>query len=153
MEEILKIFENHIGGTVMLLLTIMVLLFVFKSILQSFGIGKGYYKKLEGKLKRQAVVSHIIIRIVNEFRHLLASFVILSFILIIVLIIIVVESNEKMDALRLGLTSFSGILGTIVGFYFSEKLKSKEPSFDEEITEEDLEQSDNENDPVEELNL
>ena len=153
MEEILKILESHIWGTVLLLLIIIVLLLVIKSIIQSFGLGRGYDKKLESKLKRQAVVSHVILKIVDQFRHLLASLVILSFVFIIIIILIVIKSDERMDALQLGLSSFSGILGTIVGFYFSEKLKPKEPSLDDEITEEDLEQSDNESDPIEEVNL
>lgn len=143
MEALLSAVEEHKIGVIILVVSIAILLYVLRRFLQAFGVGRKSRKVIEARIQFQAVISQVIMKIIDQFRHFLAALVVVIFAILTITMVLVID-NDRLGALQLIISAFTGLLGTVLGFYFGEKSKTPVSSFEEVITDEDLEQGDTE---------
>jgi purine-cytosine permease-like protein len=155
MEDLLRLIETYWFGFILLLVALVVLSLITIRFLNLFGITVGYSQVLNARLRFRNAISKIFTEIIDEFRHVVAVVVLALFLIvfIITLLSFAEEADQRMQALNLMLTTFSGIIGTIVGFYFSEKGKQGNNLEGDIVTDEDLVQGDRETitDSIEEI--
>jgi hypothetical protein len=91
---------------------------------------KGRFQRREGPADRQTlryVFADLLVKIIDDFRHLLALVIVLIFALALTyaLVLVAYEPTARIDAtgkaLQAVVSSLGGLIGAIIGYYFGEK--------------------------------
>jgi len=127
MSEFLKTLEDHWVGVMVLLTMLLFLMFVFNWLSRIFNWGR-YGKTLDHALRQGGqhdlgnAWTDFLIKIITEFRHLLALVIVLIF--ASALIFAMYTANGDMEdlskALQVVTATLGGLVGSIIGYYFGE---------------------------------
>jgi hypothetical protein len=114
-------------GIFVLLVCLLVLAFVVQWLIWMFGLGRFKATRVRGRRDTLSFVfADLMVKIINDFRHLLALIVVAIF-AIALITVLALASNEadSLAALSTGLqavvSAFGGLIGAIIGYYFGER--------------------------------
>ncbi len=130
MESFFKYFENNGAGIFVFIICLFAIVLIIKWVAYIFRFGR--YRDNESfvdekgqeinNYKLRFVIADLLVKIINDFRHLLALVIMTIFGLS--LWYVLYKSNgtfeQLKDSLQVVIASFGGIVGTIIGYYFGE---------------------------------
>ncbi|MCB9165209.1 MAG: hypothetical protein H6590_01240 [Flavobacteriales bacterium] len=131
MTEFLKTLEEHWVGVMVLLAMLLFIMIVFNWLSRIFNWGR-YGKTLDHALRSGAqrdlgnAWTDFLVKIITEFRHLLALVIVLIFASALVYAMYAAEGNmdDLATALQVVTATLGGLVGSIIGYYFGESKAS-----------------------------
>jgi hypothetical protein len=125
--EFLALVGDQWRGILILLACLLVLTFVIKKLCWVFAWGR--FKALPaagGRDTLSFVFADLLVKIINDFRHLLALIVVMIFAAALINVLVLAwNRTESLDVLSTGLqavvSAFGGLIGAIIGYYFGER--------------------------------
>lgn len=128
MNEFLEFFASNWRGILVFLLLVAVAVVLLQWIAWIFSLGRfSGPSPARGETPLRHVFADLVVKIIDDFRHLLALIVILIFALALtyVLALVAYEQNDRIGAASSALqavsSSMGGLIGAIIGYYFGEK--------------------------------
>jgi len=124
LERFLLFLEINVIGIIVTVFLIWFILFTIKFLASVFGWGR--FKGQEMKTSQvYGIIRHLLVTIINDFRHLLALIITLIFAVILIYMVIT-ETQDKSGALQTVMASIGTLITAILGYYFGESsLKKK----------------------------
>lgn len=143
MSNFLNYFAAHSAGILMLILCLLVLTLLINWLARIFN--KGRFSRTLSTRREDSLrflISDAAVKIINDFRHLLALVIILIFALALAYALIRAGSqpgdniNNMKEALQAVVATLGGLVGSIIGYYFGESAVSKalEPGANQQQT-------------------
>lgn len=128
MANFLDFLNVHRGGILILLLSLLVLNMMVQWLAWIFALGR--YSGSSSQPREQTlsyVMADAVVKIINDFRHLLALIIVLIFAL--ALAYAMVQGRETIadmqEALQTVVATLGGLVGSIIGYYFGESAVAK----------------------------
>lgn len=128
MADFLDYLDAHRGGILILILCLLFLAFLAQWIAWIFSLGR--FSSNNGQPSGQAlrfVFSEAAVKIINDFRHLLALIVVVIFGLALGYAMFQARSTlaDMKEALQAVVATLGGLVGSIIGYYFGESTVTK----------------------------
>ena len=122
LKTIFGFFQDYWGGILVFALLVVFILKVVDVLGRIFGWGIYKDLKYNSKDGLQYLILEFFIKIVNDFRHLLAIivFLIFGFSLIYFVTYPDIAYEERLDGLKTVVAVLGGLTGSIIGYYFGE---------------------------------
>lgn len=131
MIELVDFFEVHWRGFLTLALVATFVVSMIRYLLWMFGCGRfSVVTDREQQQTLRFVFADLLVKIINDFRHLLALIVVLIFALALGYALAVsVHQSDPIDAMSKSMqavvSSMGSLIGAIIGYYFGEKAGEK----------------------------
>ncbi len=85
-----------------------------------FGLGR--FKNIEAQKDNiEYIITNFFVNLINDFRHLLALMIVFVFAITLFYVLYKTGATELGEAMQQVSSTFSGLIGAIIGFYFGEK--------------------------------
>ena len=144
MERLFTFLQTYYGGILFLLFCLFCIAFLVQWFAWMFGKGRFRVVAADEKTgsgsttRLRYLFSNAIVKIINDFRHLLASAIILIFALALLYSLWKAGSlsvgadsasviNNMKEALQTVVATLGGLVGSIIGYYFGESSAAKGP--------------------------
>jgi hypothetical protein len=132
MAQVIDFFALHWRGFLVLGFTLVGIVVLVQWLAWIFVWGR-FRKSVEpvGRQTLRYVFADLLVKIIDDFRHLLALVIVLIFAgaLVYSLVLVAYESTGRLDAtakaLQAVVSSLGGLIGAIIGYYFGEKAGEK----------------------------
>ncbi len=163
MENLFGYLERNTIGIAVFLLILLSLLFIIRSVAYTFGLGRYKRDPRVATPREQSSVAtpfeqpsiryifaELAVKIINDFRHLLALVIVGIFGLSLAYGLYAAEDfDNRIDTLQAIVAVFGGIVGSIIGYYFGESaakapMINDSPGIDDggDVTQDDEDNSD-----------
>jgi hypothetical protein len=133
MGETLRFVADHRSGIWVLLVTLVVLCVVLQWCCWIFRLGRFRVDAVMGTRQPNPlrfVVAEFFVRLINDFRHLLALIVVFMFALALFTAMMPGMLDRDLNSMKDGLqavaAALAGLIGSIIGYYFGESAGRKE---------------------------
>lgn len=121
--KLMSFFADNITGIIMAIIVVLTLLYSINFLASIFGWGR--YKDQPLKSSQvYGIIRHLLVTIINDFRHLLALIITLIFAAVLVYMV-VSEQGDKSDALQTVMATIGTLITAILGYYFGESSRKK----------------------------
>ena len=134
--------ESYRGGVLVFLLCLATLALLVQWTAWIFSLGR-FRAAVARKDALRNVLADLLVKIIDDFRHLLALVIVLIFALVLAFALIRAGSDidDITDALQVVTSTMGGLIGSIIGYYFGESAARKSlTSESEEEKSEEVEQ-------------
>lgn len=129
MTDFFKFFADHWVGMLVLFSCLAVVIFFIQWIAWVFQWGRFKIGKDGEPSKLRFILGDLVVKIIDDFRHLLALIIVLIFIFTLGYVMARAgEYTNIKDALQTVVASLGGLIGTIIGYYFGESAARKAKS-------------------------
>jgi hypothetical protein len=136
MNQMLSYLDQNSGGIYVLLIVIFAIVLVVQWIWWIFGWGrfasdwKAEYQSQSRRSREGSVkymLTQLVVKIINDFRHLLALVIVLIYFLALGYALVVAgqDLDEVATALQAVTSTLGGLIGAIIGYYFGESAATK----------------------------
>ena len=138
MDNLFAYLDHNKTGIFVFIICLYSLMFLIKWFASVFALGR-YKTNINnsgetnnaGYTSIAYIFADLAVKIINDFRHLLALVIVGIFGLTLAYVLFTTSGSGLKDALQAVIAAFGGIVGTIIGYYFGEsaaKAKSKAPT-------------------------
>ena len=130
MENLLSTLDKYSKGVSILIVLLFTVIILVQWLFYIFGIGR-YKSRPDGKGSGSfmTVLTDLLVKIINDFRHFLALILVLIFAVALGVALYThsADLDELTGALQAVMATLGGLIGSIVGYYFGESAALRVP--------------------------
>jgi len=129
MSAVLSFLAAQSNGILLLVLVFIVIGFLLNWLLWMFRLGRYRGSSTQADSKLRFVLTDFFVKLINDFRHLLALVIVLLFAFTLFLAMLPGLRDGKIEEVKDGVqavaAALGGLIGSIIGYYFGESAASK----------------------------
>jgi hypothetical protein len=129
MSRFLDFFSKQQTGIAVFLGSVLVLMLLVQWLAWIFRWGRFGRKQPERTSQLRFVIADLFVKIINDFRHLLALVIMLIFAATLAAVLLwAPHFKEVKDGLQVVVAAMGGLVGSIIGYYFGESAAKAKPA-------------------------